>query len=491
MKASEELHQLIHSMNMSEKRYFKIHSSLHTIGKTNNYIRLFDFIESQEKYDEQEVKQKFKGETFIRHLPSEKHYLYQQILDALNAYNQEKTFLSRYANTLVSIEILYNKGLYKHCHKLILKSKAEAYSLEKFAILQLLIHWETILFIRDEDEKNLSKSLQEEGRLLEAMQIQAVLMEYAFQIQIQIDKGNIPSDFADVWEKKLRARFPPRKEVNSFWATYYYYSGIGLLSSLKKDLLGRYDCYKQIKKLMDEAPQFIRDLPAIYHLNNNNLVNAMFYLSKLKEAETLIMEQCEMMQSSVSKNPGLSTRVYLNTCESQLFLFYRTKRYQEGCSLNRRIETELKKIGTNPGPIVFDLYFMMGAMELVSGNHKASTRWLNKILNSEYQSKVRKELQINTRLLYLIILLDENDVLFENRLNTYKKFIAQENGLLLHSKILDVLQVFGEEGLSAKNRPLLKKKCAEIRNETEKLNQEAINKQFDFAEWIEEKLRVS
>ena len=38
----EALFDLIKSMTMSEKRYFKIYSSKHTIGEKNEYIRLFD-----------------------------------------------------------------------------------------------------------------------------------------------------------------------------------------------------------------------------------------------------------------------------------------------------------------------------------------------------------------------------------------------------------------------------------------------------------------
>ena len=42
-----------------------------------------DFIEKQSSYDENELKQSFKGETFIKHLPSEKNHLYKLILKSL------------------------------------------------------------------------------------------------------------------------------------------------------------------------------------------------------------------------------------------------------------------------------------------------------------------------------------------------------------------------------------------------------------------------
>ncbi|HWY33399.1 MAG TPA: hypothetical protein VNX68_02055, partial [Nitrosopumilaceae archaeon] len=174
---------------MSEKRHFKIHSSRHTIGDTNNYSRLFDAIESQQEYDEDAIRRVFEGEVFIRHLPSEKHYLYNHILESLNSFHKEKTFLSRYCNILISIELLYNRGLFDQCLKLIKKAKEEAYSLEKFSVLLIVLRRETIIYIKDEDAEKLSGNIDEELRVMEALKVQSMLMKIAFNIQIQIDKG--------------------------------------------------------------------------------------------------------------------------------------------------------------------------------------------------------------------------------------------------------------------------------------------------------------
>ena len=41
-KVSNHLFELIKSLNKSEKRYFKLFSSRHTIGEENGYLKLFD-----------------------------------------------------------------------------------------------------------------------------------------------------------------------------------------------------------------------------------------------------------------------------------------------------------------------------------------------------------------------------------------------------------------------------------------------------------------
>ena len=75
MKPSTELFKLIKSLTKSEKRFFKLSSSLQSGEK--NYLKIFDFIERQSSYDEEELKKTYEGETFIKHLPSEKNHLYK------------------------------------------------------------------------------------------------------------------------------------------------------------------------------------------------------------------------------------------------------------------------------------------------------------------------------------------------------------------------------------------------------------------------------
>ena len=48
-----------------------------------NYLKIFDYIETQDEYNEASLKKEFKKETFIKHLPSEKNHLYKLILGAL------------------------------------------------------------------------------------------------------------------------------------------------------------------------------------------------------------------------------------------------------------------------------------------------------------------------------------------------------------------------------------------------------------------------
>lgn len=481
MKASNELHRLIHSMSMSEKRHFSIYSSRHVIGKQNNYLRLFDAIGLQQAYDEEEIRKKFAGQTFIRHLPSEKHYLYHLLLESLNAYHKDKTFLARYANILITVELLYNKGLFAQAKKIIARAKREAYSLEKFSVLLILLRWDTIILIKDEDETGLSANIAEELRILEAMRVQTVLMRLAFSVQIQIDKGSITPDFIRRTEHELKRNYLSSREGNTFWANYYYHSAIGLIRSAQHNQKERYEAFKAIKHLMDDAPQFIIDLPGIYHLNSNNLVNVMFYLGKFYEAEALIQQQRQFMPAYGIKRQQLEKIVFLNTCESEIFLHYVTRNYSKAAAISRQIESEVRKTDAKFSPVVFDLVFMMAVAELSVKNYKAASRLLNKVLNAEKEIYLRREILINSRLLYLITLYESGDRLFENRFSSARRFLSNEKGFTTQRKILEAIRLVSDEADPKKVRKLL----AEIKQEQKRSPEMALNKQYDFAGWIE------
>ncbi len=489
MKASPDLHQLIRSMSMSEKRHFKIYSSGHINGDSKNYLRLFDAIDGQEHYDEASIKNDFEEETFIRHLPSEKNYLYGNILESLNAFNKEKTFLARHSNFLISIELLFNKGLFEQSKKLIRKAKAEAYQLEKFSLLLLLLRGELLIYINNEDDKNLDKCIAEELRILDIMKIQTTLMRIAFNIQIQIDKGRVSDSFLNAQLKTVKRNYPQQYDRRTFWVNYYYHSALGLIYTVQNKNLKRYECFKQIKSIMDKSPQFIKDLPSIYHSNSNNLVNVMCFLEKYDEAQAIVRRQKEFLNVYGIKRATLSRIVFLHTSESELYIFYKTKNYAAASAFVKQIESSVKKIEINFNPILFDLIFMMAVSELMVNDFKGTLKWLNQIINAERESIIRKELQINARILYVIALFESHDILFENRLNSAKRFLAQEPQFRMQLKILEAIKYLSEGSSRKKQKTEFAKTISEIRKQQKKLNAESLNKQFDFAEWIESKLK--
>src|SRR5438105_4276010 len=117
MIESDDLFRLIHALSMQEKRHFKIFAkSSYTRQGENNYIRLFDAVGKQKKYNEKKIKEKFHRETFIKHYASEKKYLYAMIQRSLRNYHSETNADVKIKELLIDAEVLFEKNLGDLCH---------------------------------------------------------------------------------------------------------------------------------------------------------------------------------------------------------------------------------------------------------------------------------------------------------------------------------------------------------------------------------------
>ncbi|MCX6295463.1 MAG: hypothetical protein NTX97_05260, partial [Bacteroidetes bacterium] len=127
---------------MSEKRYFKIFSERHTIGSQNKYVLLFDQLDRSDTEDDKayvlNLKKSGVNADFIS---ADKNYLYQLILKCLNDFHNAKTYNLVIKEALISIEILFHKGLYSECLKLISKTEVIANECENFQLCIDLLMW--------------------------------------------------------------------------------------------------------------------------------------------------------------------------------------------------------------------------------------------------------------------------------------------------------------------------------------------------------------
>ena len=117
MKAKSDLFQLIRSLTKSEKRYFKLYAKIRGLNGNQNYLMLFDQIDKlaqqSEEYNESKIKSLFRDKVFIKHLPSEKNYLYTQILKSLVKYHTTTSPEIELDELIHSATLLYKKGLYQ------------------------------------------------------------------------------------------------------------------------------------------------------------------------------------------------------------------------------------------------------------------------------------------------------------------------------------------------------------------------------------------
>ena len=135
MRSSPDLFNLIHSLSEPERRYFRIHSQLHVKGGQNNYLRLFDAILSQDQFDEEALKAKFSGESFLNQFSVAKSYLRGAIMRALRAYHRNASPEFQLRELLDFAALCQARGLNAQAAKHLRKASKIAREQEHFPLL--------------------------------------------------------------------------------------------------------------------------------------------------------------------------------------------------------------------------------------------------------------------------------------------------------------------------------------------------------------------
>ena len=111
------LYELVKSMTLSEKGYFKRIAKIHA-GKSNkNYLRIYDVIEKSKKFDKDTLSNHFKGTIIEKYLSSEVNYLKEKILISLFNFNMNKTKKNQIQGGILMVESLATKGFQKEALK--------------------------------------------------------------------------------------------------------------------------------------------------------------------------------------------------------------------------------------------------------------------------------------------------------------------------------------------------------------------------------------
>ena len=139
----DETKRLIDAMSMNEKRYFKLFVNRSVFGEENKYLLLFDIFNKSSEISETFLKESMKRKKFSdKNISYDLNYLNKILLRSLNEFHFEKTISLKIQNYIKSVEILFYKGLYEDCLKIIQKAKKISKKNENEILFLELLNWE-------------------------------------------------------------------------------------------------------------------------------------------------------------------------------------------------------------------------------------------------------------------------------------------------------------------------------------------------------------
>lgn len=291
-KASTDLFELIQNMNASEKRYFKLYAQRH-FNNSCNGLKIFDYVDQLEVYDEEKLMKDFKKESFINKFSITKARLYDQILSSLNAFHAGKSINAQLFKQLHGIEILFSKALYEQCKKIIRSARKLAEKHERYEILVQINNWEKKLIENSGfqiEEKELQKFLKEELTTLKRISNFNQIWQFKSELLFKLNHKGVATSKEDkeIVQGILQKGFSILPE--SFMEKY-------MLNHLKSgcyfamgELINCSDCLQKNYDLLMKNKKKVQEDPALFLSTSTNLIYVKTKLSDFEGAHYLLAD---------------------------------------------------------------------------------------------------------------------------------------------------------------------------------------------------------
>ncbi|MEO7962119.1 MAG: hypothetical protein ABIR19_11260 [Ginsengibacter sp.] len=436
-RSTDALFQLIHSLQKSEKRNFKLYVQRNTSSNDLKIVQLFDAIDKMKDYDEKDLINKT---TSIKkeQLSNMKAHLYRQILASLRLLESNENIEIQLHEQLDHAWILYNKGLYLQSLKILEKIKESAKQSNQISSLS-----EAIFLEKKIETLHITRSLQDRADALtmEADATNQKMMEVTklSNLSLQLYSWYIKNGHARNQndEDELESYFQKHlttdlKKPNGFYQNLYYNQSYCWYAFIRQDFLMYYRYSQKWVNLFIQEPAMVEIETANYIKGLHNLLNAHFTLQNTAGFNSTIAIFEQFNESKTVKqnfNNRIQVFIYLYTAKiNQHFL---EGSFNEGLRIVPELMQQLSEYSLymdNHRVLVF--YYKIASLYFGAGDYDTAIHYLNKIIN--WKVDLRNDLQCYARLLHLIAHYEiGNFQLLEYLVKSVYRFMAKMQNLSL------------------------------------------------------------
>jgi hypothetical protein len=497
MISSSALFDLIHSLSPSEKRHFKLFSAKRSDDTKNKYETLFDLIENQEKYNEAEIKKNIQDEKVAGYYAAAKNYLYDVVKDSLFAYHLNLSKESILKKELQVISLLYQKGLFSQCDKLIRKIEKETRSEENFIYLHEALVWKVRLKRSTPKRVNYKTFLTMTDEIGEALE----------KAKNKVDYSRLMSLFSYLIYKPNNLKNPEiRKKINSFIDDPLLSSEKKATTKTSKIIFNyihqqyQFFVLKNEKRafeygrvnvqIFESAPELIRDIPMNYVRSVDNIIPIGLNLYLYDECRELVEKMKSIIKKySIKLDPYASMGVFMLHSRVVTTVFIEKSEFEkieliiDEIEKNLLIHSEKIKI-TDRILLLFNIsYLYFGA-----GQYKKSLVWIQRLMNDQ-NDEVQWDPIVAGKILSLIIYIELGDTeLLAYSARSVYRFLKKRKYIFTSETIFFKLV---NKLIKNKTTGSLNFIYRETKNEFEKAGRENRSeafKKFDFPSWLESKI---
>ena len=439
MAKGDKLYRLVHSLELNEKRYFKLQASVQK--KESNLSKLFDYYVEAKEFNEDSLREIFKGQKFLDQLAVTQNHLYESILRAMRLYHLKRSVEFRLQGMLQDIQFLYEKGLVEQSSQLLKKVRKAAIKNDSFLIILSVLHWESRLlsegFYVGKDELDIDAVSEEYYEVLGSLQNEREYIDLQSKIfnnyyKIGIERGNTQYKTNDQIVNQFALKDPNR--ALTFRSQCCYLNIHAQYNKINGNWEEAYKYRIELHQLVEAqfGTGYSRDIVNRYFVSLNNLIPICISLGKWDETEAFLtrMESIEERSLKSHFSEELRDRILLQSSLGRLALYSRTGNLDEGLELIEFLEEKKETLELyHRKYVLLHLHFNIAYFLFTVGQYSPAIRWLNSILN-DTDLKTVEDLHSSTRILTMILQfeLGRNELLEYLARSTYR-FLNKLDGL--------------------------------------------------------------
>lgn len=405
---SDTLFQLVHSLEKSEKRHFKLYIKRSSSKEDLKIVRLFDALDKLTEYDEKQLMKSLKGFTKPQ-LSNLKTHLYKQLLASLRLLKTNENIDLKLSEQLDNARLLYNKGLKLHSLQILERAKEMARSNQKMNFLVQVISLEkkieTLHITRSTLEKTerLAQEALAASEHIDRVTKLSNLALLLYRWYVKNGHARNEEDEKDIKEFFKNSLPDDVNTITDFYEKLYLYQSYSWYAFIRQDFFMYYRYSQKWIDLYDEDKVMLTVETGHYVKGMHNLLNAHFDLRNFKKFKTTLREFEEFSKTDTANrhdNFRTHTFIYINGAKINQYLM--EGNFRKGLEIVPEIELKLNEYSLfvdSHRILVFNYKF--ASLYFGADRYSIAIDYLNKIINDNQQG-LRTDLQCYARLMHLL-----------------------------------------------------------------------------------------
>lgn len=441
---SDDLFRLIKSLSKSEKGYFKKYAAKNETGSKQNYILLFDAIDTMSEYDEELLKKKLKNAAFAKQIPVYKVYLFNLILRSLSQISVVSDAGAKIKEYLENTRLLSSKALYKEALKQLKKAKELAVKYNNYILLldALVAERNIITVMPDKNISDIRKNLYSEQ--ITIINRFRKNLEYSWlsdQMVICVEqKGDFSVEerrleMENILKSPLISNEKNAEDLNMMFYLLHtrllYFLGKNNLEEVR-NILGR-----EID-LLEANRHFVDDNPRNY---SNALINYLLFsqITGYREGVLVTISKLNRLRKKLKNKVPLSLQIqiFFHAANSEILVYRNSADLRRGRNLIKKINEELPKFGNEiPPQLRIALLSNIASFLFMDGQYDEALKMNSKLLD-ESGPAFKSDVFQFSKILNIIIHYELNNFdLLEYLVESTYKFFRDKNVMKKMENIL-------------------------------------------------------